>query len=133
MLWSIAIMGYKTRSALAERALLDQPIVDVSEGMSILPEDSREYARPVEALPRETQNYLLPRAVLAALQRFSSTRNVQDVSEAVRTLCETESDRLDSELSMVRYIGWAIPSIGFIGTVRGHRRSAGASLQGGGR
>jgi len=32
---------------------------------------------------------------------------------------ETESDRLDSELSMVRYIAWAIPSIGFIGTVRG--------------
>ena len=30
-----------------------------------------------------------------------------------------ESDRLDSELSMVRYIAWAIPSIGFIGTVRG--------------
>ena len=26
---------------------------------------------------------------------------------------------MDSELSMVRYITWAIPSIGFIGTVRG--------------
>ena len=26
---------------------------------------------------------------------------------------------LDAELSMVRYIAWAIPSIGFIGTVRG--------------
>jgi hypothetical protein len=33
--------------------------------------------------------------------------------------CEAETDRLDSELSMVRYIAWAIPSIGFIGTVRG--------------
>jgi biopolymer transport protein ExbB/TolQ len=26
---------------------------------------------------------------------------------------------LDSELAMIRYIAWAIPSIGFIGTVRG--------------
>jgi biopolymer transport protein ExbB/TolQ len=34
-------------------------------------------------------------------------------------VCEAESSRLDSELSMVRYITWAIPSIGFIGTVRG--------------
>ena len=34
-------------------------------------------------------------------------------------MCDAESDRLDSELSMVRYIAWAIPSIGFIGTVRG--------------
>ena len=61
----------------------------------------------------------MPRTLLAALQRFASTRNVQDVSEAVRAVCESESDRLDSELSMVRYIAWAIPSIGFIGTVRG--------------
>ena len=34
-------------------------------------------------------------------------------------MLDKESDRLDSELSMVRYIAWAIPSIGFIGTVRG--------------
>ena len=31
----------------------------------------------------------------------------------------SESARLDAELSMIRYIVWAVPSIGFIGTVRG--------------
>ncbi len=119
MLWAMAIMGYKGRNALRERSLLQQDLVNVSDGMSVLPEDTREYTRPIQALPVEEQNYLLPRAVMAALQRFSSTRNVQDVSEAVKSVCEAESDRLDSELSMVRYIAWAIPSIGFIGTVRG--------------
>jgi biopolymer transport protein ExbB/TolQ len=44
---------------------------------------------------------------------------VQDVSDAARGVCEAEADRLDSELSMLRYIAWAIPAIGFIGTVRG--------------
>jgi biopolymer transport protein ExbB/TolQ len=62
---------------------------------------------------------LLPRAVLSALSRFGATRNVQDVSDAARGVCQSEADRLDSELSMVRYIAWAIPAIGFIGTVRG--------------
>ncbi len=119
MFWSIAIMGYKARNALRERGLLSEDIVRVSEGMSVLPEDTREYTRAIQALPPDAQNYLLPRALMAALQRFASTRNVQDVSEAVRSVCESESDRLDSELSMVRYIAWAIPSIGFIGTVRG--------------
>jgi biopolymer transport protein ExbB/TolQ len=56
---------------------------------------------------------------LAALQRFGSTRNIQDVSTAVKEVCEIQADRLDSELAMIRYIVWAIPSIGFIGTVRG--------------
>jgi biopolymer transport protein ExbB/TolQ len=119
MIWAMAIMGYKGRSALRERALLSDDIVSVSEGMSILPEDTREYTRGIQALPAEVQNYLLPRALMSALQRFASTRNVQDVSEAIKTVCESESDRLDSELAMVRYIAWAIPSIGFIGTVRG--------------
>ena len=118
-LWAMAIMGLKARNSLRERRTLQERYIDVTEGMSILPEDTREYARPLQALPDSTRANLLPRALLAALQRFASTRNVQDVSTAVRTVCDAESDRLDSELSMVRYIAWAIPSIGFIGTVRG--------------
>jgi len=41
------------------------------------------------------------------------------VSTTAHGMCQAESERLESELSMVRYIAWAIPSIGFIGTVRG--------------
>jgi biopolymer transport protein ExbB/TolQ len=119
MLWAMAIMGYKATGALRERRLLDESLIPIPEGISVLPEDSRDYMRPLQALDEETRDYLLPRTLLAALQRFASTRNVQDVSEAVHAVCESESDRLDSELSMVRYIAWAIPSIGFIGTVRG--------------
>jgi biopolymer transport protein ExbB/TolQ len=37
----------------------------------------------------------------------------------MHTYCTSEGERLDSELSMIRYIAWAIPSVGFIGTVRG--------------
>ncbi|MEM1206490.1 MAG: MotA/TolQ/ExbB proton channel family protein [Acidobacteriota bacterium] len=91
----------------------------VDEGTRILPEDSREYARQLEALPERQQRQLLPRALLTALQRFGVTRNIQDTSDTARALCEAESERLDSELAMVRYIAWAIPSVGFIGTVRG--------------
>lgn len=118
-LWAMAIVGFKARNSLKERSLFEQEMIRVSEGMSILPEDTREYVRPLQALPDRAREQLLPRALLAALERFASTRNVQDVSEAIRQVCAAESDRLDSELSIVRYIAWAIPSIGFIGTVRG--------------
>ena len=65
------------------------------------------------------QHYLVPRAMVTGLERFSSTLNVQDVSTAVGDVCQSEGDRLESELSIIRYIAWAIPSVGFIGTVRG--------------
>ena len=118
-LWAMAIIGLKTKIALHERRLLTQSLLKVAPGTSILPEDTRQYARPLQALPHEEREYLLPRALLAALQRFGSTADIQDVSSAIKEVCDTESDRLDAELSMIRYIIWAIPSIGFIGTVRG--------------
>jgi biopolymer transport protein ExbB/TolQ len=119
MLWAMAIMAYKATGLRRERALLEQELLPLSEGESILPEDTREYARPLQALPSAQQDRLLPRALLTALDRFRSTRSIQDVATAIRTVCETEAERLDSDLSLVRYIAWAIPAIGFIGTVRG--------------
>ncbi len=98
---------------------MDRTLLDVPEGTSVLPEDAREYSRSLEALPDNEQDYLLPRTLLSALQRFATTGSNQAVSDTIKEQCEVESDRLDSELSMVRYIAWAIPSIGFIGTVRG--------------
>lgn len=119
MLWAIAIMGYKTRRTFQERKVFQRPLLNVAEGTSVLPEDSRELSRPIQALPDNENNLLVPRALLSSLQRFGSTQNIADASQAVKEVCETESERLDSELAMVRYISWAIPSIGFIGTVRG--------------
>ncbi len=119
LFWALAIMGYKARLSLREQALLNRRLLDIPEGTSVLPGDARQYSRALESLPAEEQNYLLPRTLLAALQRFASTGSIQAVSDTIRESCDIEADRLDSELSMVRYISWAIPSIGFIGTVRG--------------
>jgi biopolymer transport protein ExbB/TolQ len=119
MCWAMAIMGYKARRILREQTLFEQPLINVTEGTSILPEDAREYSRSLQALPEQEKSGLLARALLNGLQRFGSTRNIQDVSTTIKETCESEADRLDSELSMIRYIAWAIPSIGFIGTVRG--------------
>lgn len=119
MLWAMAIMAYKGLETGRERRLLEEDLVPVAEGTKILPEDAREYARQIQRLPESQQQHLLPRALISALHRFTATRNIQDVSSTAHGVADAESERLDSELSMVRYIAWAIPSIGFLGTVRG--------------
>jgi len=119
MIWAMAIMAYKGVLVSREHQLLEMDLVPVGEGTKILPEDAREYARQIQSLPEGDQRLLLSRSLLSALQRFRATQNIQDVSATAHGVCEAESERLESELSMVRYIAWAIPSIGFIGTVRG--------------
>ncbi|RLE27149.1 MAG: MotA/TolQ/ExbB proton channel family protein [Acidobacteria bacterium] len=129
MFWAIAIMGAKTVDLVREGRLLDEELVPLGQGIKILPEDAREYARQIEALPPGEQHNLVARALLSALNRFGATRSIQDASETARDVCETEADRLESELAMVRYIAWAIPSIGFIGTVRGIGEALGKAHQ----
>jgi biopolymer transport protein ExbB/TolQ len=118
-IWVLAVMGYKARRLMRERGMLDGHLLEIPEGTSVLPQDAREYSRALEALPEAEQDYLLPRTLLSALQRFATTGNIQAASDTIKENCEIETDRMDSEMSMVRYVTWAIPSIGFIGTVRG--------------
>lgn len=118
-LWSLSLLGYKTIRLQREQKLLNADVVHVPEGMRILPQDARDYARQIEQLGQAEKQLLLPRAATAALNRFSATQNVQDAADASRAVCETEAARLDSENSMLRYTAWAIPAIGFVGTVRG--------------
>ena len=119
LIWALSIMGYKGRHNLREQKLLEGELLSIPEGTSVLPEDARQYSRSVEALPRTQQEVRLPRTLLAALQRCATTGCIPAGSDTIREQCAVESDRLDSELSLVRYIAWAIPSFGFIGTVRG--------------
>jgi biopolymer transport protein ExbB/TolQ len=119
MFWAFAILGFKGRATFRQQQLLEQDLLQLPDDLPIGPEDTRDLSARLRSLPNATQDYLLPRALLTAIERFGATRNVQDVSTAARDICASEGERMESELSIIRYIAWAIPSVGFIGTVRG--------------
>ena len=119
MLWAFAILGYKGREAYRQQQLLQRDLLQLPENLPIGVEDTRELSRRLQVLPAPVQDYLLPRALLTAIERFGATQDIQNVSTAARDVCDSEGERLESELSIIRYIAWAIPSVGFIGTVRG--------------
>jgi len=119
MLWGLALMTEKAIEVARQRRQLGRDLLGLAPGQGILPGDARDHVRALEALPDGQREGLYARALQAALHRFRATRSLQDVSEAVQSVCRAEHERMDSELAMVRYMAWAIPSIGFIGTVRG--------------
>jgi len=119
MFWAMAILGYKGKTVIRERMLLHENLIPVDDGTKILYSDARSFERHIRSLPDDVVRCFLPRCLLAALHRFESSRSISDAAATVQSLCQAEGERLDSELSMIRYIVWAIPSIGFIGTVRG--------------
>lgn len=70
-------------------------------------------------IPQDLISSPLVQTLRASLWRYSSTNNVQNLSDAIESNLEALAVKQDSENSMIRYLIWAIPSIGFIGTVRG--------------
>jgi len=116
------VLTYKLVQVGRERALFKHQFVRVHPGERIIPDDAldryKELKTTIERDPRWRER-LLPECLMAALHRFHATNSIQDAANAVRERAELAADQLDSTLSLVRYIAWAIPAIGFIGTVRG--------------
>lgn len=116
MLMGIYLIVGKCVSILKDRYLFS---VDLLEGS---PEEDHdlEYALiSLEKLPGNLKETPLVQAVSASVRRFLITQDVQNASDAVESSVEALSLRQEAENSMIRYLIWAIPSIGFIGTVRG--------------
>lgn len=53
------------------------------------------------------------------IRRFKNTDNVQHAADAIESSVDSLAAQLESGNNMIKYIIWAIPSIGFVGTVRG--------------
>jgi biopolymer transport protein ExbB/TolQ len=124
-IWAGFILGYREYRVLRERKLLQQDLLGLKEGEVIFPDSVREFSRQIENLPAPVRGRLLPRTLRMCMTRFGATGSVQHAAEAARDECELEASRLDAELSMIRFAVWAIPAVGFVGTVRG----IGAALQ----
>lgn len=73
----------------------------------------------LEDLPRDIQDTPLVRTLVASIRRFLITENVQNTSDAIESGIDAMATKHETENSMIKYLIWAIPSIGFIGTVRG--------------
>lgn len=124
-LWSFLLLLRPGQAVRRSRDMLARDFLQLGDDRVVLPEDARLASRPIDDLPPGERDMFLPRLLGIALNRFGATRSVQDAADSVRDECEFEVSSYDVKLSMVRFTAWAIPAVGFVGTVRG----IGAALQ----
>ncbi|MCS5550685.1 MAG: MotA/TolQ/ExbB proton channel family protein [Gammaproteobacteria bacterium] len=73
----------------------------------------------IDKLPEEIKETPLVQITSSALRRYAITGSIQNASEAITPALESMAVKNEAELSVIKYITWAVPSIGFLGTVRG--------------
>jgi len=116
MLWSSYLIISKIREIVSTHYLFN---VDLLENLDSPDATVAESLEELEKLPEDIAATPLVTTLMSSLRRYLITESVQNTSDAITSNIDALSIRLEAGNSMIRYLIWAIPSIGFIGTVRG--------------
>ncbi len=116
MLWAIYLILSKCFAILKDKYLFT---VDLLEDTVESGDDLKTALSNLDKLPTDTRETPLVETLMASLRRYLITNDVQNTSDAVESSVESLAVRQEAENSMIRYLIWVIPSIGFVGTVRG--------------
>ncbi len=73
----------------------------------------------LESLPPRRQNDLLVKRLHAVLERIRRCQSAEGIEEELKFLAGQEEDRIYESYSLFRVVIWAIPILGFLGTVIG--------------
>ncbi len=124
--WACLILLGRYREVRRQRRAFSLGFLPTDEGVRILPEDSRPLQRKVEQLSGQ-RPFILARMIRLALSKYAVSRSHHDVSETVRNQAEVDLGRMVTTMATVHYLAWALPALGFLGTVRGLAGSLGAA------
>jgi hypothetical protein len=117
--WAAFILGGRYRELRRQRRAFAMNLLPTDEGARILPEDARPLMRKVDQTTGRRGPYILANMIRLALGKYAVSRQARDVGETVRTQAEVDLGRLVTSMATVHYLAWAIPALGFLGTVRG--------------
>lgn len=117
--WASLILLGRSREVGRQRGAFHLEFLPTDEGARILPEDARPLARKVEQVSSQYGPSVLATMIRLGLGKYAVSKSATDVAEVVRTQTDTEQSRFVATMGIVNYLAWAIPAIGFLGTVRG--------------
>jgi biopolymer transport protein ExbB/TolQ len=117
--WAAFILISRYLELRRQRRAFQLGILPTEEGARILYEDARPLLRKIDQITIQHGPFILANMIRQALSKYATSRSSQAVSETVRTQAEVDQGRLVASMATVQYLAWAIPAIGFLGTVVG--------------
>jgi biopolymer transport protein ExbB/TolQ len=117
--WAALILLSRYQEVRRQRRAFALPLLPTEDGARILHEDARPLLRQLDQTTAGRGPLILAGMIRLALGKFATSRSGEAVSQTVRSQAEVEQGRLVSSMGTVHYLAWAIPAIGFLGTVVG--------------
>jgi len=125
--WAGLILVRRYFEVRRQRTAFHYDLLPTDEGARILPEDARPLARKVDQVMTRHGSTILANMIRLGLGKYAISKSGPDVAEVVRNQADVEQSRFVATMGTVNYLAWAIPAVGFLGTVRGLAGAMGLS------
>lgn len=126
--WGFFEMQQLLRQVKYEDGSLHLHLLPEQEQWVLSPDDLNELK--IKMIDFEKQHkYLMVDIIKKAATKFRADKSVSDVLSVVSSQVKINYARAESKQSIIRYIAWAIPSLGFIGTILGIAQALGFAHQ----
>jgi biopolymer transport protein ExbB/TolQ len=113
-----ALLG-KCLSNMTERMAFLRKLLPAWDSQPHSVAEAKTLLNQLEQQPAGVRNTFLGRRVAAILDFVDSRGAANDLDDHIRTLSDNDMMTVETSYSLLRFITWAIPILGFLGTVVG--------------
>lgn len=126
LFWAGTILVFKWLKLIEQKSamVVDVLPTDLAEEISL--ENLDAFVDNVHKLPQKQKKSFLVNRVLRGLEHFRVRKNAGEVSELLQSQSEIDANHVDASYSLLKVFIWAIPILGFIGTVIGISAAVGS-------
>lgn len=117
--WSLAILWLKWRKLRLQRQALQRMVIPEDPEFVLTPQSVDDvYHRMYEAVD-DVRHFVVFNRIATAYSNLRNLGRVTDVDEILRSQAGNDESSMETSYSLLQGFVWAIPVLGFIGTVEG--------------
>ena len=125
-MWAVAIVYLKFQKLRHQREALFLDVLPVELGQEINSQNVGTFIDHVYNLPNRLRDSLMVNRIRKALELFEVKTNTGDVNTMMSSQSDIDSARIGGSYALLKVFLWAIPILGFIGTVLGLSQAIGS-------
>lgn len=124
--WSLAILFIKSRKIAFQRRALDYAVVPGDSDFVLSAANVDAVIDRIYQICDDPRNFVLYNRIVVALANLRNLGRVGDVGDILNTQAESDEASSETSYALVSGFVWAIPVLGFIGTVLGLSEAIGS-------
>ncbi len=130
-IWGIVIVVMKWKKTKRQRQAMLLDIVPVKLGVEINRDTIASFIDHIYKLPNRLRDSLMVNRIRKGLELFEKRNNNGEVVTLLNAQSDIDANRISGSYTLLKVFLWAIPILGFIGTVQGLSQAV-SSLSAGG-